>query len=167
MPRNLLPMALAAATLAACASQPKAPPATVPAPAVAMPAPTEELDWLFAVDGYEGALSYGTPHSDDLRLGLRCRKGGSTLNLILIGSEGDPHTITVQAGGVTRAFPARAEEEPMTGGILLTARARKDDPVILAFRRDGWIALVGPGGADGYAPQPGTTAVEEFFQWCG
>ena len=165
MPRKLLPIALAAATLVACASQPRAP-APVTAPVVSMPAPTEELDWLFAVDGSEGVLSYGTPHSDDLRLGLRCRKGAPTLNLILIAGEEDPHAITLQAGGVTRAFPARAEEEPMTGGLLLTARVRKDDPVIQAFRRDGWIALVGPGDADGYAPQAGTTAVEAFFQWC-
>lgn len=163
--RKILLIALAAAALGACATQPRPSPAPL-SPRPGRPAAEEGLDWLFVEDAGEGLLSFGTPHSDDLRLGLRCRKGAPQFSLIQIVEEDGPRAITLQSGGISRTFPARSEDEPMSGGRLLTARAAKAEPMLQAFRDTGRLDALHPEGAEAMAPQPGTTAVRDFFDWC-
>lgn len=163
--RRLLAIAAMTTALGACSTM--APPAPAPAPVPAAPAPEDGLDWLFTEDGGEAALTYGTPYSDDLRLGFRCSRGAPRWELTQVAGEAAPPAITLQAGGVVQSFSARAQEEPMSGGTLLTARVRKDAPVLAAFREHGWVATVSNGAAEPHAPQPGTSAVADFFAWCG
>ncbi len=151
---------LLAAALSACATPLVAPDALAPGP--------DGTDWIFSAEGDEGYLAFGTPESDDLRLGLRCRRGEADLEVTQIVPRGSRDEIALRAGGVTRRFPARSEPEQMSGGEFLTATVAGSDPVIAAFRASGRLDAVRPGGrSETFAPQPGTTTVADFFEWCG
>ena len=162
--KPILPVLLAAAMLAACTTTGKG-----VTPDVAGPRPTAApgLDWILNAEEDSALLVYGAPESDDMRLSLECRGGQvAELGLVAVGPAGAPAEIVISSGGKTQRYPARSEEEPMTGGVMLMARAAKSDPVIVAFRESGWLSVGPAGRAENLIPQHNTSAVADFFEWC-
>ena len=168
--RPYVAVVLLAAALGACVTQrdgqtsPARPDLTLPAPA-----PTQGMDWILNAQEDSAELVYGAPESDDVHLGLECRGGGDPiLGLTHIAPEGAPPEIVLQSGGVTQRYAANSEPDPLGGGVILTTRLpRKSDPVIQAFRTTGWLSVIYRGRPEHYVPQPDTTAVVDFFNWCG
>lgn len=164
--RPSLPIALSAftLTLAACAT---APGTTVPA-ASATPAPVEGYDWFLHEDGDTARLAYGLAESDDLRLGLDCRKGSSRLDLSAVAPAGARPEIYIESGGDTARFTATSEPSEVNDGLFLSAEAATDIGVFQRFRRVGWLALWQGDERQAYAPHPGSAdRVERFFAFCG
>ncbi len=164
--KPILPVLLAAAALAACSTTGQAVGPNL-SPPVARPSAAPGLDWILNAEEDSARLTYGTPESDDMRLSLECRGGQvPELGLIAVGPRGAPAEIVITSGGKTHRYPALSEDEEMSGGVLLMARARKTDPVIVAFRETGWLSVGPAGGAENLIPQHNTSAVEDFFEWC-
>lgn len=137
--------------------------ATVPG----APAPVDGYDWFLHADGDEARLAYGLEASDDLRLGMDCRRGAGRLELSAVGDEGQ-RDIHVESGGETERFPATAEPSEVNDGVFLSARAPADAPVFQRFRRVGWLAVWQGDQRQAYAPQPGSAGnIERFFAFCG
>lgn len=164
-PALLLLLAGVAVSAAACATT--RPVATGVAPLTSAPAPLEGYDWFLHEDGDEARLAYGLEESDDLRLGLDCRRGAGHLALSAVGEAGS-HEIVVESGGESQRFPALAEPSEVNDGVFLTAQTRTSAPVFQQFRRVHWLA-VGTGAArQGYAPHPAAaSSIERFFVFCG
>lgn len=158
---------LLAAALGACATQGDR--QTAPAQPPAPPAPTPGMDWIFHAEEDSAELMYGTPESDDLQLGIECRGGGDpVLGLTRIAPEGAPGEIVLRSGGHTQRYAANSEADELSGGVILTSRlARKSDPVIQALKETGWLAVIEDGRTEQYIPQRNTSAVADFFRWCG
>ncbi|MFP5295998.1 MAG: hypothetical protein ACLGG3_01580, partial [Alphaproteobacteria bacterium] len=74
--RDLLPVLVLTAALAACASTP--PPAE-PTPPQPEPAPVEGYDWILHEDGADARLAYGVAESDDVRIAFDGRRGEGRL----------------------------------------------------------------------------------------
>lgn len=166
-PLLLLLLAGVAVSAAACATSttPVATPAT--APLTAAPAPVENYDWFLNEDGDQARLAYGLEESDDLRLGLDCRRGTGRLSLSAEGEAG-AHEIVVESGGESHRFPAMAEPSEVNDGVFLTAQARTSEPVFQQFRRLGWLAIRQGAAVHGYAPHPASApGVDRFFAFCG
>lgn len=168
--KRLAAILLLAATLGACVTRPdgQTSPAR-PGPMPPPPAPTLGMDWILNAEEDSAELVYGTPQSDDLHLGLECRGGDDpVLGLTRIAPRGSPSEIVLRSGDVTQRYAANAEPDPMGDGVILTSRLpRKSDPVILAFRATGWLSVLNRDKAEHYIPQHNTTAVADFFNWCG
>lgn len=164
MKRAVLVLAFAAA-LCACATQRDG--KTAPAPVV--PPPASGLDWIFHAEEDNAELMFGTPESDDLHLGLECRGGGDpVIGLTRVAPEGAPAEIVLQAGGKTQRYAANSEPDDLGGGVILTSRlARKTDPVVQGLKDTGWLTVLQDGRPEHLIPQHNTTAVADFFQWCG
>ncbi len=164
-PALLLLLVGIAVSAAACAT---APPVVAPAaPLTAAPAPVEGYDWFLNEDGDEARLAYGLEESDDLRLGLDCRRGTGRLALSAEGDVG-AHEIIVESGGETRRFPAMVEPSEVSSGVFLTAQARTSEPVFQQFRHLGWLAVRQGAEVHGYAPHPAAApGIERFFAFCG
>jgi hypothetical protein len=164
--RLTLSLALSALTLgaAACASAPGAPGPV----ASSAPVPVEGYDWFLHEDGDAARLAYGLAESDDLRLGLDCRRGAGRLDLSAVAPIGAKAEIHLESGGDTERFPAKSEPSELNDGVFLTAEAKTDEPVFLRFRRVGWLALWRGDERQTYAPHPGSAErVERFFAFCG
>jgi len=160
-----LAVILASAALSACATQRDGHSAPSPAP----PGPAPGLDWIFHAEEDSAELMYGTPESDDLHLGLECRGGGDpVIGLTRVAPEGAAAEIVLQSGGQTQRYAANSEPDDLGGGVILTSRlARKSDPVIQALKTTGWLTILQDGPDEHLIPQHNTTAVADFFQWCG
>lgn len=162
--KRILPVLLVASALAACTTTGKG---VTPDLASPRPMAAPGLDWILNAQEDSAILVYGAPESDDMRLSLECRGGQvSQLGLVAVGPEGAPAEIVISSGGKTQKFPALREEEPMTGGVMLTARADKSDPVLRAFRETGWLSIGPAGRSENLIPQHNTSAVADFFEWC-
>jgi hypothetical protein len=85
---------------------------------------------------------------------------------VAVGPRGAAAEIIITAGDKTQRYPALSEDEEMNGGVLLMARARKTDPVIVAFRETGWLSVGPASGVENLIPQHNTSAVADFFEWC-
>jgi len=132
------------------------------------PSPIPDHDWFYHQDGADARLVYGLAESDDLRLGLDCRRGAGRLTLSSLAGPDAPPEIYVESGGETERFPARSEPSALHDGVFLKAESTTDTPVFLRFRRIGWIALWLDGERQAYAPHPGSAAnIERFFVFCG
>ena len=132
------------------------------------PAPVEHYDWFLHQDGSEARLAYGLEESDDLRIGLDCRKNSGRLGLNAVAAEGAPHEIHLESGGDTERYPAASESSEVNDGVFLSAEAKAGDPVFLRFRRVGWLAVWDGDQRHAYAPHPGSRdRVEQFFAFCG
>ena len=165
--RGLAFVALAALSLAACASSEPVSTAT-PIAVAAGPAPVAGYDWHFHEDGEEARIAYGLEASDDLRLGLACAPGSGRLDLSAIAPKGSPSEIHLESGGDTERYPAKAEPSEVNDGLFLTASARASDPVFLRFRRTGWMAVWTGERRDAYAAHPQNVGdIERFFAACG
>lgn len=168
--KRLAVILLAAAALGGCVTTRDGQTAPRPGPDMTPPpAPTLGMDWILNAEEDSAELVYGTPESDDLQLGFECRGGGDPiLGLTRVAPEGSPSEIVLKAGDVTQRYAANAEPDQMSGGVILTTRLpRKTDPVIIAFRERGWLSVMHGGKAEHYIPQHNTTAVADFFNWCG
>ena len=163
--RSFAALAALTLTLAGCAAS--GPRDAAPLSGVAKPAPIVGLDWMLTTETDSAWLAYGTPESDDLQLGLRCHRGDDEIEVTHVAERGARGRISVFTDREHVVWPAQVEDEPMSGGKLLTARVRKNDPGIQGLRRNGWLAVEMHGETVGMAPQPGATAVPEFFNWCG
>jgi hypothetical protein len=154
---------------AACAGVQPTPPVTSPLPiAGGAPSPIEGHDWFYHPDGDTARLVYGTPESDDLKLGFDCGRASGRLDIVTLAEEGAKAEITLESGGDTERFPAVSEPSQLDEGVLLTAGAPTTEPVLQRFRRLGWIARWRDGEREAYAPQPGSAAdIARFFAFCG
>lgn len=161
----LLMLAGVAVSAAACAT---ATPVTIPAARLtAAPAPLEGYDWFLNEDGDEARLTYGLAESDDLRLGLDCRRGTGRLSLSADGEAG-AHEIVVESGGESQRFAAISEPSEVSDGVFLTAQAHTSAPVFQQFRRLGWLAVRQGAQVHGYAPHAASEpGIERFFVFCG
>jgi hypothetical protein len=151
---------------AACAG-----PTALTAPPVATasgaPEPVEGYDWFLHRDGDTARLVYGLAESDDLRLGLDCRRGAGRLDVSAPGDDGDAW-IVLESGGEMDRLRARAEPSELHDGVFLTAAATTQAPVFQRFRRLGWLAVWSGETRQAYAPHPGSLGeVERFFAFCG
>jgi hypothetical protein len=132
------------------------------------PAPVENYDWFLHQDGDNALLAYGLEESDDLRIGMECRKNSGRLALNAVAPDDAAHEIHLESGGDTERYPAAAEPSEVNDGLFLTAEAKAGDPVFQRFRRVGWLAVWEGGERHAYAPHPGSRdRVERFFAFCG
>lgn len=162
--RLTVPLLLSVLTLGACATAPDAPAPT----ASGAPVPVAGYDWFLHEDGDAARLAYGLEESDDLRLGMDCRRGSGRLDLSATAPAGTRAEIYLESGGDTERFAAKSEPSELNDGIFLTAEARTNHPVFLRFRRLGWLALWRGDERQTYAPHPGSAdRVERFFAFCG
>jgi len=135
------------------------------------PGPQAGRDWIYAADGATGRLAFGTPQSDDVALMMNCAQGSGRVTVqanLPQELAGSPPKLTLVSGTTRATFLASAEPSQLeAGNVFLTAQTRVRDPVLVAFRRNGWIGISRGDATDRYAPQPGTTAVRQFFAFCG
>jgi len=130
-------------------------------------APDGPRDWIFNVDGAEAYLAYGTPESDDLEIGFRCTRDGP-FNVTQVTPEKPRNFVIVYTRKAMHAWPAAdVERDQLGGGWLVTAEVQRGDAGMAAFREDGWLSVRHGEKTVRLIPQKGTTAVTDFFQWCG
>ncbi|MDI1325429.1 MAG: hypothetical protein PSV23_01385 [Brevundimonas sp.] len=163
---TILALAVLALTASACATA--APDASALAASSGSPAPVEGYDWFFQADDDVARLAYGLAESDDLRLGLDCRRASGRLSLGGVASDTARPEFHIESGGETGRFPARTEPSQLHDGVLLSAEAPANAPVFQRFRRVGWLALWQDGARQAYAPHPASAPnIERFFAFCG
>lgn len=137
-------------------------------PLASAPQPVEGYDWFYHVDGDDARLAYGLAESDDLRLGMDCRRGAGRLALSATSQDAGAKDIHIESGGDTERFPARSEPSEVHEGVFLTASADADEPVFQRFRQVGWLALWQGETREAYAPHPQSRdTIERFFAFCG
>lgn len=168
-----------ACLLAACGGPPISPQPTAPLgakeaapePELSAPRPAPGLDWHFQHDGAYGKLTYGPKDSDDVRLILTCspKSGQVTVaHSVAAAQAGTPPTLTLVSGTAKAVWLATTRPSPQDAGSTeLSATASTTDPVLRAFARRGWVTVVTGPQIEGLAPQPGTQAVRQFFDFCG
>ena len=170
-PRALFVLSALAVGAAGCATVEPAVPGDAPPPPAtpgAAPLPVEGYDWFYSTDEDTARLAYGLAESDDLKLGLDCRRGAGRLEMVAIAEKGAKPEIHVESGGETERFPATSEPSQLHDGVFLGAEASTAEPVFQRFRRVGWLAQWRDGEREAYAPQPGSTPnIERFFAFCG
>lgn len=137
-------------------------------PLASSPQPVEGYDWFYHVDQDEARLAYGLAESDDLRLGMDCRRGAGRLALSATSSIETAKDIHIESGGETERFAASSEPSEVHDGVFLTAQADADAPVFQRFRRVGWLAVWQGDAREAYAPHPQSRDnIERFFAFCG
>ena len=165
--RALLILSGLAVSAAACATVESPVPAAA-AGGSGAPQPVEGYDWFYHVDGDDARLAYGLAESDDLRLGMDCRRGGGRMELSATSQDAGAKEIHVESGGDTERFPAQSEPSQLHDGVFLTAQARTSEPVFQRFRQVGWLALWHGDEREAYAPHPQSRDnIERFFVFCG
>jgi hypothetical protein len=141
-------------------------PATSPLSSSSGPAPVAGYDWFLTIEADEASLAYGLKDSDDLRLGLECRRGSGKLGLSALAETGQ-RGLHLESGGETERFSARAEHSELHDGDFLTADARTDEPVFQRFRRVGWLARWQGDTREVYAAHSASLPViDRFFCFC-
>lgn len=131
-------------------------------------APVPGYDWFLHLDGSEARLAYGLRDSDDLRLGMDCRRGSGRLELSATGAARARPEIHIESGGETGRYPAESEISELHDGVFLTAHANTTAPVFQRFRSVGWLAHWQDGDRHAYAAQRGSReTIERFFAFCG
>jgi len=166
--RALVALSVLTLGASACATAgPPASPAPPPAPGGA-PVAVEGYDWFYSPADDSARLAYGLAESDDLKLGLDCRRGSGRLEMVAIAEKGAKAEIHLESGGETEQFPAAAEPSELHDGVFLSAGASTAEPVFQRFRRVGWLAQWRGGEREAYAPHPGSAPdIERFFAFCG
>ncbi|OGN44660.1 MAG: hypothetical protein A2623_07755 [Caulobacterales bacterium RIFCSPHIGHO2_01_FULL_70_19] len=163
--RDLLPVLVLTAALAACASTP--PPAE-PIPPQPEPAPVEGYDWILHEDGADARLAYGVAESDDVRIAFDCRRGEGRLAMAALAPPDAEPVILLESGGETGRYAAAPETDLIHDGLILSAAAEADEPVFQRFRRVAWLARWQGGQREAYVPHAGSAGrIEQFFAFCG
>ncbi|WP_339931877.1 hypothetical protein [uncultured Brevundimonas sp.] len=163
-----VPLLLSGLALGAAACAPVA----VPAPTLLAPAyptaPVANYDWYLHADGDEASLAYGLRDSDDLRLGLDCRRGSGRLALSAVGETGAAPEISLESGGEAARYSATTEASELVDGVVLSAAAPAAAPVFQRFQAVGWLAHRQADDIHAYVAHPGSTArIARFFAFCG
>ena len=159
----LLAVTAMGCSLAACSSTRVSAPVT----SASAPIPVEGYDWFLNQDGDDARLAYGMEASDDLKVGMDCRRGSGRLELSAPGPNG-AKDIHLESGGETERFASLAEPSELHDGVFLTAEADADTPVFQRFRRLGWLAVWHDDQRQTLAPHPQSAGnVEKFFVFCG
>ncbi|WP_339870603.1 hypothetical protein [uncultured Brevundimonas sp.] len=131
-------------------------------------APVANYDWYLHQDGDDASLAYGLRDSDDLRLGLNCRRGTGRLALSAVGETGAAREIRLESGSETARYSATAEASELADGIVLSATAPASDPVFRRFQAVGWLAHREGDESHPYVAHPGSTPrIARFFAFCG
>lgn len=157
-------LAVSAAILGACSTATSAPPHLAVS---AAPLPIAGLDWTLTIDTPEAQLAYGTPESDDLRLGLSCRRGDARLE-ITAARPSPARELLLESGGETERFRVASEPAEVHEGVFLTGEGRTDQPLFQRFRKVGWMAGWQDGRRETYVPHAETAPdIERFFAYCG
>lgn len=163
---SLFALSAAALTIGACTTTGDAP--ILETAESSAPQPIEGYDWHFNADRNEAQLAYGVAESDDLKLGLDCRKGSGSLTLTAAVDQDAAPEFHLESGGDTERFPAEKEPAEVNDGAFLTAEARTSEPVFLRFRRIGWLAAWQGDARETYVPHPASASqIEQFFAFCG
>lgn len=158
---------IGALTLSACALT-TAPAVETTTVAAAAPLPVEGYDWHFHQDGDDASLAYGVEASDELKLGLDCRRASGVLMLSAVAPEDAKPEIHLESGGETERFAAEAEPSMLDDGVFLSAETRTQEPVFRRFRQVGWLALWSEGERVSLAPHPQSAGlIDRFFTFCG
>jgi hypothetical protein len=154
--------------MSACATTPMTSDTPDAPVAAGGPAPVEGRDWFYQSDDQDARLVYGQAETDDVQLGLGCRRASGRLELSAVAERTAAPELYLESGGETERYPARSEPSELHDGVILTAEAATDGPVFQRFRRVGWIALWQDGERYAYAPHPGSApGIERFFAFCG
>lgn len=164
----VLLLAMVALTAGACATAPAERAVPTAATPPSAPAPVAGYDWIFGQEGSQARLLFGLEASDDVWIAMDCERASRTLNLS-VASPSAGREVILMAGGVTGRFPAKATPAEIDSGFFLEAEAPTSAPVLLAFRREGWMQLDigGPHGAP-MVPHPAArSGIERFFAHCG
>lgn len=181
--KRVIVLTAAALALAGCAHRATnrppaaklvAPALSAPSAALTAPAPAKGLDWFADLQGAQGKLAYGAPHSDDVRLMLTCAKGSGKVTVdqpAAPPAAGAPALLSIASGSARARWLAEAKPlETAPGQVMLTVTVNSTEPVMDAFQRNGWIiGLTADGKPDGagMAPHGGDGAVKRFFEFCG
>lgn len=129
------------------------------------PAPLPGMDWFFSSDDESALLIYGASRTSDLRFGMRCSRNQETIAVTQVVDRTRSDAVIFYTLRRMFVYPASVTDDP--GGRLLTVELGRADEGLEAFRAGGWLSVDGPGGSFvGHAPQPGNTAVADFFAWC-
>lgn len=165
---TLLLLSGLALSAAACASVEAPGGPTGEPPLASAPQPIEGYDWFYNADQDEARLAYGLAESDDLRIGMDCRRGSGRLALSSTSANPAAKDIHVESGGETERFAAASEPSQVHDGVFLTAQADTDAAVFQRFRQVGWLALWQGEAREAYAPHPASRDnIERFFAFCG
>ena len=166
--RLAMPLLLGGLALTAVACAPVAGPAPTALVLVYATAPIANYDWYLHTDGDEASLAYGLRDSDDLRLGLNCRRGSSRLALSALGETGTAPEISLESGGEAALYPATVEASELADGVVLSAMAPATAPVFQRFQAVGWLAHRQADDIHPYVAHPGSRArIARFFAFCG
>lgn len=156
-----------ALSVGACATM-ESPTAAPAAAGGGAPAPIEGYDWFYHQQDGEARLVFGLAESDDLGLGLDCRRASGRLTLSALGRTGARPEIHIEAGGETGRFQAQSEPSMLHDSDFLTAEAIADAPVFKRFRQVGWLRLRRDSEWEAHVPHPGSASnIERFFAFCG
>lgn len=162
--RHVIPILLAAASVAACATVPVTPgPADSPAEA---PAPVAGLDWFLTDDPSETRLAYGMANSGDFRMALTCLPGSGRLGLIQASETGQAEMV-LESGGDIERLVATVEPAGVLDGDILLAETTTSAPALLRFRALGWLAIRQGETREILAAHPTSRpSIEQFFVLC-
>jgi hypothetical protein len=162
--RHVIPILLAAASAAACATVPVAP-VPVESP-VEAPAPIAGLDWFLTDDPSETRLAYGMANSGDFRMAMTCLPGSGRLGLIQASETGHPEMV-LESGGDTERLDATVEPAGVMDGDILLAETTTSAPALLRFRALGWLAIWQGETREILAAHPTSRpSIEQFFVLC-
>lgn len=164
--RSLVAAASLMSLLAACASVPSAPSASLALPSRA-PAPIGEYDWHLINGGDETKLVYGQANSDDMPFALSCANRSGRVTLSMPTLDKKARSITLATSEVSQTYSARQEDAIMYDGYLLSAQTSANDAVMQSFARLGWLTVLHEGEWAGLSPQHGTkTKGPDFLAAC-
>jgi hypothetical protein len=132
------------------------------------PKATADMDWHFAPQGDDAALTYGAVKGGDVKLALACTHKSGAVNVsrpVADLPEGAKSLVLV-SGSVktTDAGEVQASGDQQ----VLAVKFNTMSPIVQAFDERGWISV--PNGSDRLVhmvPHAGNRAVHEFFAFCG
>ncbi len=139
-------------------------------PVVAPGAPkaTADMDWRFAPEGDDAALTYGAVKGGEVKMTLSCahRSGSVTLGEPVANLPEGAKALVLVSGSVktTDAGEVRASGDQQ----VMSVKFNTMSPIIQAFGERGWISV--PNGSDRLVhmvPHAGNRAVHEFLAFCG
>ena len=102
--------------------------------------------WFLDHEDDEVQLFYGLDQSDDIPLGLRCKRGTNRIIISTPSEDRNMRRMTLTSGGRMASYPARAQEATVFDGYDVVAQTTPSDPVMQAFGTNGWLAMAAPDG---------------------
>ncbi len=150
-----------AAVLGACSTT------SGPAPSTAAPA---GMRWIYHLDMSKQAhLSYGVPDTDNVGIGLQCRRKAAVVTFFTSADKGPAGAglVRFQSGKAKGRYAAKLERSELTDGWDALGEIPLADPVLSAFEKTGLISQVD----DKTYPQNARAAAERadikrFFGFC-